>query len=146
MNFFVLSCLLVPLTAITRAQNLNPISPISVAPNSIYDDSSASTTNVTCASSLERINATSFGDVQRWPFIGGTPAIAANGSNSPTCVSCWNMTFEGNFEFIVAINHEVDSFQISQSAFKALVNETENEPSLITANVQLIDNRFCGLL
>ena len=70
MKFLVFSCLLAPLAAFAQGQNLNPITPVSVEPNSIYDDSSASTTNVTCASSLERMNATSFGDVQRWPFIG----------------------------------------------------------------------------
>jgi len=138
-----LSYLLLPLSS--SAQRQNPITPILVTFNSLFDDPNISTSTVTCASTLERQSATTFGDVQRFPFIGGTPAIAVKGLNSAVCGSCWNMTLNDNFIFVIAITHEDESFQISHSAYNALTNEMADSEPAVTADVQLIDNRFCGL-
>lgn len=54
------------------------------------------------------------------------------------------MNLKNNFIFVVAITHEDETFQISHSAYNALTNEMADTELKVLADVQFIDNRFCG--
>ncbi|KII89328.1 hypothetical protein PLICRDRAFT_40987 [Plicaturopsis crispa FD-325 SS-3] len=115
--------------------------------DSVYDNKSASLDTVICSGSLEP-KYTTYGSLPSFPYIGGASAITEY--DSPSCGTCWNLTYSGaggntTSIKVLAIDEADDGFNLSLEAMNALTNGKGGDLGIVQANATQVDKSVCGL-
>ncbi|KZV99092.1 immunomodulatory protein [Exidia glandulosa HHB12029] len=113
--------------------------------DTIYDNKSLSTDVIACSTGpngLATKGFTTIGQLPTWPRVGGATAIA--GFGSPSCGSCWTLTFNGTSVTITAIDHAV-GFNIAEAAMNQLTKNQAENLGRINATFVQVANSVCGL-
>merc|ERR1712130_860030 len=94
---------------------------IPVSWDSTYDDGSCSLFNTVCSdgpNGLITDTRTTFNQFPSFPYIGGAQFI--EGWDSHLCGSCYQITYNGNSIYMVAVDSASDGFTTSWYAFNQL--------------------------
>jgi len=122
---------------------------VSVAYDTTYDNSAQSMDTVACSNGVYGLASAypTFGSVPNFPYIGGAPAIT--GWDSPSCGTCWELTYSaGNIDetiYITAIDVGSDGFVLSEEAMNTLTNGNAVAFGRVSATVTQVDPSSCGL-
>ncbi|KZP05260.1 Cerato-platanin [Athelia psychrophila] len=116
-----------------------------------YDKKSTSLSTVACSdgsNGLLTAGYTTFGSLPKFPYIGGAQAVA--GWNSPSCGSCWNLTYTNTKKVsksisVLAIDHTDKGFNIALAAMDALTGGTAKQLGRVSVTSKEIDASYCGL-
>ncbi len=76
-------------------------------------------------------------------MIGSVDAIA--GWNSPSCGTCWRLTYEGHSVTVLAIDHCAAGFDLSSEAMNKLTNGRAVELGRVDAVAEPVSTSECGL-
>ena len=96
---------------------------VSVSYDNSYDDSGASLDTVACSdgpNGLITKGYSTIGSLPDFPYVGGASAVS--GWNSADCGTCWELTYDGESIYVLAIDHADDGFNISEEAMNKLTN------------------------
>ena len=74
-----------------------------------------------------------FGDLPGFPNIGGIPAIT--GWNSPSCGTCWNLTYMDNTIMVLGVDTGGSGFNIALGAMQSLTGGNAIDLGVVTATV-----------
>ncbi|KAI1379141.1 Cerato-platanin [Hypoxylon crocopeplum] len=117
-----------------------------VAYDTGYDDASRSLTAVACSDGpnglITRYNWQTQGDIPS-PYIGAADAIA--GWNSPSCGTCWELSYSGKTINVLAIDHAGSGFNIALDAMNALTNGQAVALGRVEATSRQVDLSACGV-
>ncbi|KAI0028208.1 SnodProt1 [Vararia minispora EC-137] len=123
------------------------VSATNVRYDTTYDNGSGDMTTVSCSDGpnglITRYGFQTFGDIPTFPNIGAAQAIA--GWNSPSCGTCWKLTYQGKSIFVTAIDHAGDGFNIAEKAMNTLTNGQAVALGKISATATQVDASNCGL-
>lgn len=122
----------------------------SLSYDSQYDSASGSMDTTACSDGSNGLAASypTFGNFPNFPYIGGASAIAS--WNSPSCGSCWKLTYTNskgveNSIQVLAVDHTDDGFNISLEAMNALTNGLAEQLGRIDVASEQVDASNCGL-
>ncbi|TFY76540.1 hypothetical protein EWM64_g7473 [Hericium alpestre] len=110
-----------------------------------YDKAGQSMDTVSCSdgpNGLARRFPT-FGSLPDFPNLGAAAAVA--GWNSPSCGSCWQLTYNGVSINVVAVDHADSGFNIALEAMNTLTDGQAEFLGTVEATVTRIDASQCGL-
>ena len=121
---------------------------ITVSYDNGYDDASRSLSLVSCSDGTNGLLTKGFttqGSLPKFPYIGGASTVA--GWNSPSCGSCYSLTWAetGNTINVLAIDHAAEGFNIAQEALDFLTNNQAVQLGRIDADWLQVDPSVCGL-
>lgn len=115
-----------------------------------YDSSSGSLSTTACSDGSNGLASKypTFGNLPKYPYIGGASAIAS--WNSPSCGSCWKLTYTDDKGAsksinILAVDHTDDGFNISLEAMNDLTNGLASQLGRIDVASEQVDASTCGL-
>ncbi|KAM0485346.1 protein SnodProt1 precursor [Trichoderma gamsii] len=112
-----------------------------------YDDASRSLTVVSCSDGanglITRYHWQTQGQIPRFPYIGGVQAVA--GWNSPSCGTCWKLTYSGKTIYVLAVDHSAAGFNIGLDAMNALTNGNAVQYGRVDATASQVAVKNCGL-
>lgn len=114
-----------------------------------YDNASGDLASTACSDGqnglITRFGWQHFGDVPSFPYIGGAETIA--GWNSPSCGTCWQLTYAdtGKSINVLAVDHTDSGFNIAQEALDDLTNGQAGQLGRIDATATQIDISLCGV-
>nr|ABE73692.1 eliciting plant response-like protein [Trichoderma atroviride] len=112
-----------------------------------YDDASRSLTVVSCSDGanglITRYHWQTQGQIPRFPYIGGVQAVA--GWNSPSCGTCWKLTYSGKTIYVLAVDHSAAGFNIGLDAMNALTNGNAVQYGRVDATASQVAVSNCGL-
>lgn len=117
----------------------------SVSYDQTYDDASNSLDIVACSdgvNGLETKGFTTFGSLPNFPFIGGVQAVA--GWNSPSCGTCWSLTYNGTTINVLAVDHAI-GYNIGLTAMNKLTHNQAVQLGRVNAVAKQVANSVCGL-
>lgn len=117
-----------------------------VSYDTAYDNSAASLSTVACsdgANGLITRGFTTFGSLPGFPHIGGAAAIA--GWNSPSCGTCWTLTYTNMTINVLAIDVAKYGFNIALSAMNHLTNGNAVQYGRINVTSTSVAPSVCGL-
>ncbi|KAF8162814.1 cerato-platanin-related secreted protein [Crassisporium funariophilum] len=131
------------LAAVSRA--------LTVSFDPAYDNAAGSLTTVACSdgsNGLINRGFNTFGQLPKFPFIGGVPAIT--GFNSASCGTCWNLTFVNSQGVsksvsILGIDVATPNFNIALGAMNALTNNQAQQLGRVTITAANVPASVCGL-
>lgn len=83
------------------------------------------------------------GDLPKFPYVAGVSAVA--GWNSPSCGTCWKVTYKGNSVNVLAVDVGSQGVNMALAAMNALTNNQAQALGRIQANVEQVDASQCGL-
>jgi hypothetical protein len=110
-----------------------------------FDNKAGSLNNVACSNGANGLVARfpTFGDIPKFPFIGGAFDVVWN---SPNCGSCWNLTnaATGTSINIVAVDTAGSGFNIAQEAFVQL-NGGQIGQGTVDVVASKVSPSICGL-
>ena len=108
-----------------------------------YDDASTSMSTGACSSVLSSKYST-FGDVPKFPFIGG--AAMVQGTKETWCGTCWNLTTtEGSTIFVAAIDEAEEGFVVSNQAFDELTGGQSGSVDSVKTWLLQVPPSECGM-
>ncbi|KAL7621446.1 hypothetical protein AAE478_008768 [Parahypoxylon ruwenzoriense] len=111
-----------------------------------YDDASRSLTAVSCSDGVNglipRYGWQTQGDIPT-RYIGGADVIA--GWNSPSCGTCWELTYNGRSINVLAIDHAAAGFNIALDAMNALTNGQAVALGRVDATSRQVALSACGI-
>jgi hypothetical protein len=89
-----------------------------------YDNGDRSLLEVSCSDGANGL-ITRYGwnyqkDIPTFPYIGGVPAVA--GWNSPSCGTCWKVTYGAKSIYVLGIDQGSGGFNIALAAMQDLTN------------------------
>lgn len=119
---------------------------VTVSFDQFYDDASEPLTSVACSDGpfgLLTKGYTTFGSLPGFPNIGGADAISGYGS--PSCGTCWRLTFEGRSINVLAIDRAGFGFSIVLQAMDRLSNGRATSLGHINADATRVSGSQCGL-
>ncbi|KAI0662844.1 immunomodulatory protein [Cubamyces menziesii] len=119
---------------------------VRVTYDKFYDNASQDLEALACANGqhgLEPLGYKTLGSLPSFPNVGG--AAAVSGFNSPSCGSCWQLTFNGTSINVLAVDHATEGFNISFAALNALTKGQGLSLDEIDAEVQEVQRAECGL-
>ena len=119
---------------------------ITVSYDTTYDNSGQSLATVSCSdgpNGLLTRGFSTFGSLPRFPNIGG--AAAVGGWNSPSCGTCWRLTYQGRSINVLAIDHAGAGFNIALTAMNTLTNGQAVNLGRIDATATQVAASNCGL-
>ncbi|KAF4124304.1 protein SnodProt1 precursor [Geosmithia morbida] len=112
-----------------------------------YDDASRSLTAVSCSDGanglISRYGWQTQGQVASFPFIGGVQAVA--GWNSPSCGTCWSISYNGHTIHVLAVDHAASGFNIGLNAMNSLTNGLAEQLGRVEATATQVAVSECGL-
>ena len=115
-----------------------------------YDNKSGSLDTTACSDGSNGLASSypTFGDLPKYPYIGGAAAI--KGWNSPNCGTCWKLTYTNEKKKsksinVLAVDVADDGFNISLEAMNALTNNLATELGRIDVKSVQVDASKCGL-
>ncbi|TPX09384.1 uncharacterized protein E0L32_009428 [Thyridium curvatum] len=112
-----------------------------------YDDGSRSLTAVSCSDGehglITRYGWQTQGQIPHFANIGGSDSIPS--WNSPNCGTCWQLSYNGQSIFILAIDHAAAGFNIALDAMNKLTNGQAVALGRVEANAVQVDVSNCGL-
>ena len=112
----------------------------------IYDSSSLTLNNVACSdgpNGLLTKGFTTLGSLPKFPYIGGAHVVS--GWNSPSCGTCWSLTYEGNTIYVLAVDTAGVGFNIALEAMNALTGGKGEQLGKVSAQIAPADSWYCGL-
>lgn len=119
---------------------------VSVSYDTGYDDGSRSLTAVSCSDGanglITKYGWQTQGQIRNFPYIGGVDAVG--GWNSPSCGTCWQLTYNGKSINVLAIDH-ASGFNIGLAAMNDLTNGQAGSLGRIEAQSQQVGLNACGL-
>ncbi|KAI1502004.1 immunomodulatory protein [Biscogniauxia marginata] len=117
----------------------------SVAYDQIYDTGSQSTNTVSCSDGQYGLAARfpTFGSFPQFPYIGAADVVG--GWNSPSCGTCWQLTYQGRTINVLAIDHAASGFNIAVDAMNALTGGRAVELGRIDAESTQVPASVCGI-
>lgn len=121
-------------------------SSVTVAYDETYDNGSQSLSTVSCSDGtygLETKGYTTFSSLPDFPNIGA--AAAVSGWGSAECGSCWELEYNGNTIYVLAIDHAADGFNIALAAMNTLTDNQGTFLGRVTATATQVDASQCGL-
>ncbi|KAI5921165.1 immunomodulatory protein [Camillea tinctor] len=120
-------------------------SAVSVAYDQVYDNGGQSTNTVSCSDGSNGLapRFPTFGSFPQFPYIGAADAVA--GWNSPSCGTCWQLTYNGKSINVLAIDHAASGFSISLDAMNALTNGRAVEFGRVDATSTQVAASACGI-
>jgi hypothetical protein len=115
-----------------------------------YDNSAGSLSTTACSDGSNGLASSypTFGDLPKFPYIGGAQAIA--GWNSAYCGTCWQLTYtddkgESTSINVLAVDVAKDGFNIALAAMNALTNNLATQLGRITIDSSQVNVSICGL-
>ncbi|RDW90380.1 allergenic cerato-platanin Asp F13 [Aspergillus mulundensis] len=116
-----------------------------------YDVATSSLTTVACSDGdfgLMTDGFSTFGSLPTFARIGGAPTIA--GWNSPSCGSCYQLTYTSatgatNSIIVTAIDTAPGGFNVGQTAMNQLTNNRAVELGRVDITWTLLEREQCGL-
>ncbi|CAF3544029.1 hypothetical protein FGSG_11205 [Fusarium graminearum PH-1] len=129
------------------ASVLTSVSAITVSYDPGYGEAGRAMTAVSCSDGtnglITRYGWKTQGQIPKFPYIGGAQAIA--GWNSPSCGTCWKLTYKGKSINVLAIDHTAAGFNISPAAMNALTNNQAVQLGRVDATATQVAVSNCGL-
>jgi len=119
---------------------------ITVSYDTGYDDASRSLSTVACSDGTNGLltkGYTTQGSLPSFPAIGGASTIA--GYNSPSCGTCYTLTYAGKSVNVLAIDHAEEGFNIAQAAMDTLTGGQAVQLGRVDADWVEVDKSVCGL-
>ncbi|KAI1658664.1 Cerato-platanin [Daldinia decipiens] len=121
-------------------------SAVTVSYDTGYDDRSRSLTAVSCSDGanglITRYGWQTQGNIPS-TYIGAADAIA--GWNSPSCGTCWELSYQGKTINVYAIDHAAAGFNIALDAMNALTNGQAVALGRVDATSRQVDVSACGV-
>ncbi|KAI8961811.1 Cerato-platanin [Daldinia sp. FL1419] len=121
-------------------------SAVTVSYDTGYDDRSRSLTAVSCSDGpnglITRYGWQTQGSIPS-TYIGAADAIA--GWNSPSCGTCWELSYQGKTINVYAIDHAAAGFNIALDAMNALTNGQAVALGRVDATSRQVDISACGV-
>lgn len=116
-----------------------------------YDNGGTSLTSVACSdgpNGLITRGFSTFDSLPRFPHIGGAQAVT--GWNSPSCGTCWQLSYTDaqgttNTTNVLAIDVAQSGFNIALSAMNELTNGNAAQLGRIDVVSQQVSGSVCGL-
>jgi hypothetical protein len=121
-------------------------SAITVSYDAGYSDSSRSLASVACSDGTNGLLTKGYstqGSLPSFPNIGGASVIA--GYNSPSCGTCWALTYNGVTINVLAVDHADAGFNIATEAMNTLTGGQAVQLGRVDASYQQVDASVCGL-
>jgi len=124
---------------------------LTVSYDTTYDNAGQSLATVACSdgpNGLLTRGFTTFGSLPKFPFIGGAPAVT--GYNSPSCGTCWQLTYvnpQGVSKSInvLAIDVATPNYNIALGAMNVLTNGQATFLGRVPVTAVNIASSVCGL-
>ena len=119
---------------------------ITVSYDTTYDNRGQSLATVSCSDGTNGLltrGFSTFGSLPGFPNIGG--AAAVGGWNSPSCGTCWRLTYQGRSINVLAIDHAGAGFNIALTAMNTLTNGQAVNLGRIDATATQVAASNCGL-
>ncbi|KAI1761121.1 Cerato-platanin [Hypoxylon sp. FL1150] len=121
-------------------------SAITVSYDTAYDDASRSLTTVACSTGqyglITRYGWQTQGDIPS-TYLGAADTIA--GYNSPSCGTCYELSYSGKTVNVYAIDHAGAGFNIAVDAMNALTNGQAVALGRIDATSRQVELSACGI-
>jgi Cerato-platanin len=130
---------IIPLTAVLVSASS---SSSSVGYDPEYDNGAISVDSVTCSGALKAKGYTTFGSLPSFPHIGG--AYVVEGSSSPSCGTCYELSYTDKTIYVTAIDSAGQGFNIAQKALEALGGQEAVDAGHISASAKEVDGSNCG--
>lgn len=115
-----------------------------------YDSASGSLSDTSCSDGSNGLakQYPTYGDLPKFPYIGGASAI--NSWNSPNCGTCWKLTYTNdkgvaNSVNILAVDVAQDGFNVAVAAMDSLTGGLAKELGRIDVTSEQVDASVCGL-
>lgn len=108
-----------------------------------YDNPEISTDAVTCSGGTNGIATKgydTFGNVPGFPHIGGASFIKYD---SPSCGSCWELSYKSKTIFVTVIDSAGSGFTVSEKALKDLGGQGAVDGGHIYATATRVDESKC---
>lgn len=83
------------------------------------------------------------GNIPKFPYIGGSQAVGS--WNSPSCGTCWKLTYNGKSIYVVAIDYADAGFSISPTAMNALPGRQAVKLGRVDATSSQVPVKNCGV-
>ncbi|KZT02578.1 Cerato-platanin [Laetiporus sulphureus 93-53] len=110
--------------------------------DSTYDDAANSVNIVACSGTLDADGYTDFGSLPGFPYIGG--AFAVGGYDSPSCGTCWAITYNDTTINIFAIDTAANGFNIAKTALDALTDGQAEELGYVYVTATQVATSDCS--
>ncbi|KAI4866605.1 SnodProt1 [Hypoxylon rubiginosum] len=121
-------------------------SAVTVSYDTGYDDDSRSLTTVSCSDGqyglIPRYGWQTQGDIPAM-YLGAADTIA--GWNSPSCGTCYELSYNGKTINVYAIDHAGAGFNIALDAMNALTNGQAVALGRVDATSRQVDVSACGI-
>ncbi|RKF64718.1 Protein SnodProt1 [Erysiphe neolycopersici] len=121
------------------------ISTISVSYDTSYDDMARRLDLVACSDGSNGLLTKHYetqGSLPSFPRIGGASVIS--GWNSPSCGSCWSLTYNDTTINVMAIDRATKGFNIAETALNQLTHGQAKALGRIEAAFTQVESSRCG--
>ncbi|KAI0956057.1 hypothetical protein AcV7_006565 [Taiwanofungus camphoratus] len=118
---------------------------VNVTYDPFFDNPNNSLSYVACSDGTNGLltkGYTTLGSLPDFPYIGGAYAIA--GWNSPSCGTCWELTYNNVSINILGIDTAA-GFNIALTAMNVLTNNAAVDLGEVDAAAIQVDSSVCGL-
>jgi Cerato-platanin len=129
---------------------LTSVSAFTAGYDTVYDDPNQSLSSVSCSdgpNGLLTRNFTTLGSLPKYPFVGGAPAVT--GWNSPSCGTCWTITYTNANGIAKSINLLAIDSSLNYIMPTAAMNELTDGQAIFLGRVPVTDVNVppsvCGL-
>ncbi|EEB91677.1 hypothetical protein MPER_09930, partial [Moniliophthora perniciosa FA553] len=119
--------------------------------NPVYDNRSMEIGRLACGGGENGLVTKGYRTLGDLPFFDNIGAAHPSSYNSLECGSCWNLTYKGNWAYIIAVDNasDEDLFVISDEANKALTrvngrNEGIEQDIVDLDSAHEVDRACCG--
>lgn len=113
--------------------------------DNVYDNASGELGTVACSDGSNGLitkGYTTFGSLPNFPNVGGIPAITD--WNSPSCGSCWQISYNGTSIYFTGIDVGKDSFVASEAAMNTLTNGNAGQLGRVDVTAAEVAASHCG--
>ncbi|KAI5299732.1 hypothetical protein KEM55_001818 [Ascosphaera atra] len=141
MKLFAFSLLSLISAAVAAPQNLQ-----SVSYDATYDAAGTALTALACSDGSNGLISKGYktlGDIPSFPYVAGVSAIS--GWNSPSCGTCWKVTYNGKSIKVLGVDVSKDGVNTGQKAMDELTNGQAVSLGRIQASVEQVASSECGL-
>lgn len=128
-----------------------PQGSVAIYYNTKYDDSGVSTNTLACSDGINGLSSKypTLGQIPGFPNIGGVYAIG--GWNSPSCGTCWKVTYKSggnanidNTIYVTGVDTAPEGIDLSQKAMNTLTNGNAQQLGRVEGTAVQVDKSYCG--